>query len=130
MMQIAVLWLCHVSIIFWTVSWPAHYMTFTANHHMKYIHVLIMIAATLAPSVVLIVAFMTGGFRNSRFPPVLCVPKSADAGFYSLVLPISVMIPTGASLLLIAFLTIRKVILQQYASIIKYVNCANLNLLL
>lgn len=119
-MQIAVIWLCHVFIIFWTVSWPIHYMTFTANLYMKYIHVLIVIVATIAPAVVLLVAFMTGGFRNTRFPPVLCVPKNADAGFFSLVLPISVMLPTGASLLLATFLAIRKVMVQWLLTIHNY----------
>ena len=107
--QIAVLWMCHVCIIFWTVKYPVHYMRCTANHQMKYIHASVAVVAIIIPTIVVAVAFATGGFVNNRFPPVLCLSRNADAGFFSLVLPISIITPSGVSLLLIVFWTLHKV---------------------
>ena len=76
---------------------------------MKYIFILMAAVAIIVPAIVIIVAFQTGGFVNNRFPPVLCSSRSADAAFFSIVLPISIITPSGVSLLLIVFWTLQKV---------------------
>ena len=76
---------------------------------MKYIHGLTLSLAICLPAISVAVVFGTGGFIAGTFPPVLCVSQSANAGFYALVLPISIIIPSGVSLLLVVFWNIHKV---------------------
>ena len=109
MMQLAVMWISHISIILWTVRFPLHALEFTASNRMKYIHGVIVISALVIPIASIAGAFATGGFINARFPPLLCLPKSSDTAYYALVLPISIIMPCGVSLLLIILWTIQKV---------------------
>ena len=65
----------------------------------------VVIIAIVIPATSVAVMFGTGGFINVRFPPLLCFPRNADAGFYALLLPISLITPSGVSLLLAVFFT-------------------------
>ena len=117
LMQIAVIWICHVLIIFSTVICPFHYMMFSSKNRMRYIHIVIVIMAIAIPATSVAVMFGTGGFINARFPPLLCLPRNADAGFYAVVLPISLITPIGVSLLLAVFYTTHKVCMHIYLMI-------------
>ena len=68
-----------------------------------------VLIAIFLPCIPVAVVFGTGGFINARFPPSLCISKSADAAFFSLVLPVSILIASGVSLLLAVFWTLHKV---------------------
>ena len=106
MMQIPVIWICHVCIIFWTVMCPFHYMIFNSKkNQMRYIHMVVVIMAIVIPATSVAVMFGTGGFFNIRFPPLLCLSRNANAGFYAVVLPISLITPSGVSFLLAVFFT-------------------------
>ena len=108
-MQIAVLWICHVSMIFWNVRFPDQYMLLNRRHQVKYIHLVSGLVAIVVPVIPVAAIFGTGGFVNARFPPLLCLPSNANAAFYSLVLPVSVLIASGVTLLLAVFWTLHKV---------------------
>ena len=108
-MQIAVLWICHVCMIFWNVRFPDYYLLLTRRHQLKYIHLMTILIAIFVPCIPVAVAFGTGGFINARFPPLLCLSRSANAAFFSLVLPVSILIASGVSLLLAVFWTLHKV---------------------
>ena len=88
---------------------PVHYKVFTQTHGKRYIHAAIVLLAIVLPATSVAVIFGTGGFINGRFPPLLCLPRNADAGFYAIVLPITIITPSGVSLLLAVFLDIHKV---------------------
>eukprot|EP00731_Ephydatia_muelleri_P010669 Em0005g1255a len=108
LMELAVLWIFHVAVIFWNVIFPLQVMDFNSRHWMKYIHALIVCVALLIPATTVAVVFGTGGFVSGTFPPLLCVSKSSEAAFYALVLPISIIIPSGVTLLLVVFWNVHK----------------------
>ena len=63
------------------------------------------------PVVPVVIMFETGGFSLSKFPPILCLAAEADAIFYSLILPIIILVQCGISLLILIFWIIHKVLL-------------------
>ena len=120
-MQIAVLWILHVSVIFWNVRFPDQYMLLNRRHQVKYIHLVSVLVAIVVPVIPVAVIYGTGGFVNGRFPPLLCLPSNANAAFYSLVLPVSVLIASGVTLLLAVFWTLHKVsVFYMHAYTAKY----------
>ena len=75
-----------------------------------------VIVGLVLPALPVIVAFSAGepsrrGFGLSTFPPTNCDSlQSAPATFYSLVLPVNLILVSGIPLLVIIFWTIHKVI--------------------
>ncbi len=65
--------------------------------------------ALLVPWIPVIAAFATGGFFNSSYPPLLCVGRNADAIFYSLIVPLIIMVQIGVTMLVVIFWTLHKV---------------------
>ena len=109
LMLLAIIWICHVAVVFWSVRCPLQANSFKNSHRMKYVHAAIILLAITLPVVTVAAAFASGGFVNARFPPLLCLPQSVPASFYALILPISIILPSGVSLLLALFWTIHKV---------------------
>ena len=109
LMQIAFLWVCHVCVIFWSVAFPISFLKFTIQRRMKMIHAIVVCLMIVVPMIPVAVAFGTGGFTNARFPPLLCSSKNADAAFYGLFFPMSILLASGVSLMIGVFWTIRKV---------------------
>ena len=68
-----------------------------------------MLLALFLSTVAVIVSFTTGGFVISNHPPLVCVSRSSDAAYYTLALPISVIIATGTALLVLVLVTVMKV---------------------
>ena len=76
----------------------------------KIIHLLVVLLALLFPVIPVIVSFSTGGFVISSQPPDVCVSRSSKAAYYTLALPISVIMATGISLLVMVMVMVIKVI--------------------
>ena len=108
-------WFCHVVSLFWGIQFPFHFRSFKIAHRVKYIHIPMMIVGLVLPALPVIVAFSAGepsrrGFGLSTFPPTNCDSlQSAPATFYSLVLPVNLILVTGIPLLVIIFWIIHKV---------------------
>ena len=71
-----------------------------------------VIVGLVLPALPVIVTFTTGdpsGFGLTRFPPILCTGLQKNATFYSLVLPINILMAIGIPLLVIIFWIIHKV---------------------
>jgi len=112
--QLAVWWFCHVVSLFWKIRFPFHARSFETAHRVKYIHIAMVIVGLVLPTLPVIVAFTAGnpssrGFGLTRFPPILCTSLQSDPTFYSLVLPINVLLAIGVPLLIIIFWIIYKV---------------------
>ena len=110
--QVAVWWFCHEISIFWGVCFPFHAKSLEKAHRTKYIHIIMVIVGLVLPALPVIVTFTTGdpsGFGLTRFPPILCTGLEKDATFYSLVLPINILMAIGIPLLIIIFRIIHKV---------------------
>ena len=95
-----------MAALFWKVKFPFHAKTFD---NVKYVHILVVVLALLLPAVPVIGGFATGGFTMSSFPPLLCVANSGDIAYYTLALPISLIVAVGTTLLIIILVTMIKV---------------------
>ena len=134
--QMAVWWLFHTASLFWKVIFPFHSRSVEVSGRVKYIHITCVIAGILFPFVPIITSmsklavdvreraengtsshqlFLSEGlgFFSSRFPAILCTGSDRDAVFYSLILPIDLILATGCTLLLIIFWSVHRVSLLQ-----------------
>ena len=92
-----------MTTLFWKIKFPFHAKQF---QNKKIIHVLVVLLAVVLPTIPIIVSFRTGGFVISNHPPLVCVSRSSDAGYYTLALPISIIGATGTSQL---FLLLKRI---------------------
>ena len=100
--------------LFWKIRFPFHARSFETAHRIKYIHITMVIVGLVLPTLPVIVAFTAGnpstrGFGLTRFPPILCTSLQSDPTFYSLVLPINIVLAIGVPLLIVLFWIIHKV---------------------
>ena len=109
LLQASLWWIFHVSVIFWGVQFPLHSKSFRISHGTKYIHLTCVVLALVLPLVPVLANKFKGGYTMGRFPPILCVGADAGATFYSLVLPIDIILGVGSNLLIIIFWKIHKV---------------------
>ena len=89
-----------------------HAKTFETSRRVKYVHITMVVVGLVLPTLPVIVTFTTGdpsSFGMTRFPPILCTGLQKDSTFYSLVLPINILMIIGIPLLIIIFWTIHKV---------------------
>ena len=110
--QLIVWWFCHEVSLFWTIRFPIHAKRFETSRRVKYFHITMVVVGLVLPTLPVIVTFTTGdpsGFGMTRFPPILCTGLQKDSTFYSLVLPINILMIIGIPLLIIIFWTIHKV---------------------
>eukprot|EP00731_Ephydatia_muelleri_P026488 Em0018g588a len=105
LLQLAIWWICHVAALFWKVKFPFHAKAF---NNVKFVHIMVVVAALLLPVAPVISAFVTGGFTIGHFPPLLCVAKNGNAVYFTLILPISLVVAIGTTLLIIILATILK----------------------
>ena len=114
LLQLTVWWFCHVVSLFWEIQFPFHARSFKTAGHVKYIHIAMVIVGLVLPTLPVIVAFTAGtpstrGFGMTRFPPILCTSLESNSAFYSLVLPINILIAIGVPLVIVISWTIHKV---------------------
>ena len=130
LLQLAVWWVFHTSVLFWKIMFPFHANSFTKR--LKYIHAVYVVLGFIIPLTPVIVSmsqfavasnnaanngtssselFLDGGlgFSNSRYPPILCASSSTDVVFYSLILPLSLIQIIGTTFIILMIWKIRKV---------------------
>lgn len=108
LLQEALWWFIHVAAFFWKVKFPFHARS-CEERQLKYAHIAGVLVALLLPILPVAVALANGGFVIATFPPLLCTGKKAAPTFYSLVVPVVILLQIGITMLLITFWTIRKV---------------------
>ena len=109
------------------VHFPFNARSFEASNKVKYIHLICVVLGITFPIVPVVtlmgkfasdiensannVTFLSGGagFRNTRFPPILCTGSHSDAVFYSLVLELDLIIAFGCTLLIIILWSVLRV---------------------
>ena len=121
-------WLCHVLAIFWGLKFPFHARAFQTARRTKYVHITCVIISMLFP-VIPVVATMIKyshgksfgeatkgglGFGIVRFPPIFCQGRDKDTVFYTLILPIVVILLVGMTVLILIFWIIHKVGIPTY----------------
>ena len=111
--QLAVWWFCHEISLFWGICFPFHSRSFETARHTKYVHITVVAVRLVLPALPVIVTFTNGdpsGFGLTRFPPILCTGMQRNSTFYSLVLPLNIIMAIGIPLLIVIFWIIHKVI--------------------
>ena len=92
-------------------------------HRVKYIHITAVVVGILVPFVPIIATMSQYGqsrsaaeaakgglgFGITRFPPLLCTGRHGDTTFYSLILPILIILMVGITILMIIFWIIHRV---------------------
>ena len=123
-LEVVILWLCHVAILFWKVKFPFHAKRFESNGYIRYIHAMTIFAVCVMPLGTLGAVLGSGGFTISRFPPVACYARSNAATFYSFILPISIAMAVGVSLIaIILWVIVVRVGAWQKPSKVRYSSC-------
>ena len=119
-------WFCNVSVLFWKIRFPFHSRSFQTANRVKYIHITVIALCILVPFIPIIAimsqhaygksaaqAAIEGlGFGITRFPPIFCLGRDADTTFYSLILPILVILMVGMTMLITLFWIIHKVSIE------------------
>ena len=130
-LQTAIWWLFHTTIIFWKIQFPMHARSFEKANKTKYLHLICVVVGLVLPLAPVVAAmadfgvnhdsdpllqgknvtFLSGGlgYGQIRFPPVLCAGTNSDAVYYSSILPINVFVIIGLTELIFIFRTIYKV---------------------
>ncbi len=96
-------------MVFWTIKFPFHYRSYQNDRKIKYIHVTVLVLGLVLPGVPVGATIAAGEYVLTRFPPIVCLADNEDASFYSLILPISILVAAGTSLLIVVFYEILKV---------------------
>lgn len=104
MFLLLIMWFFHCLVMFWEVRFPFHASSYKKTNVRKYIHVIAFIAGVvIIPMVPNAIVFVTGGFTQVSSPPVVCLPSSKDTIFYVVILPVSLVMAAGISLVILVF---------------------------
>ena len=102
-LQQVFIWFFHVVVMFWGIKFPFSSRRFRKKGYAKYLHFSLVLLSFVLPVVTLVVGFETGGYSMPRFPPTTCLAVNLDATFYSFILPITVIMALGISLVACMF---------------------------
>lgn len=97
-LQQVCIWFFHVVVIFWGIAFPFSSRRLKKKGYQKVLHLSIVLISFVFPVIPLAVGFATGGYTIPRFPPTTCLAANLDATFYSFILPITVIMAAGISL--------------------------------
>ena len=106
-LQIGILWLCHVGVIFLKTQFPFHLRHFEKS---RLVHLVVIILAVLLPCIPVTTGFATGGYLVPIYPVVVCFIKNSVAAYYSFAFMSIVISAIGVPMLIIAFSIAIKVI--------------------
>ena len=100
-MQFTLLWIMHISSLFWKIYFPLNTVSSKNIHRTNYIHVTCLIAALLLSLISPLASHLKGGFIMIDFPSFFCGGKETDVTFYVHLLPITILLGVGTSLLVL-----------------------------
>ena len=132
--QLPLWWLFHTAIIFWKVVFPFHARSFLISSKKKVVHTICLTIGILLPILPIIISITkfgvdlqdeyensTASFRNNLFlsrgmgyisaisPPLLCTGSDLEVIFYTIVLPIEVILAVGCTMMIIILWTLHRV---------------------
>ena len=139
-LQIILWWLFHTATVFWQIRFPFHAQKVKTERKIKYIHITLVLVGLLLPLLPIItsmadfavdlksdeflkshnVTFVSGGmgYGFPGSPPIICIGTDSDSAFYSLVLPLIILLATGITILILLFWFVRKVSKMHSGSIL------------
>ena len=100
-LQETFLWLFHIIAVFWFVRFPVHAKIFKNKRHFRYVHLIMLGVAIILPCIPLVAVLTTGGCRLASFPPFQCFARNNNVIYYTFILPASIMMATGITLIIL-----------------------------
>lgn len=109
LLQMTLFWFFHVTAMFTKLKWPLRSRRMALAGRCKYFHASCVLVSSVMPALPVAVVLGTSyGFGTFTFPPLFCFPTNREVTFYSVILPITVLMAIGSSLLLFTLWTIRQ----------------------
>ena len=100
--------LVHAILLVWVVRDPFGLRRFKKDGKMRYVHTTTVVLAAVLPLVGSCM-LLRDGYVVTFFPALACVGRNLDMAFYAFTLPLSLVVGTVSSILLIFFWTLFKV---------------------
>lgn len=94
-------------ILFWGVRFPFHYRTFRVLNRIRFVHFASVILALFLPLVFALIN-LRNGYSISPSSPHTCAGRTAVYNFYTIRLPLCIIVAVTACLMVVIFWTIIK----------------------
>ena len=107
-MQITLLIAFHALGLCWGILFPFHYRTFKLAGRIKYIHVTSVVLALVLPAIPSLLHLISG-YGIGPGPFDACVGRNSIVTFFTVILPLSILMAIATSALVIIFWKILKV---------------------
>ena len=101
-MQSILWWFFHTVVLFWGIKFPFHAKSYNDRGRLKYIHIIVVLIALIVPCAPAIAMFQSLSPLNATYVLLTCT-AGRDRIFYSLILPIGILLAVGLSLVIIIF---------------------------
>lgn len=119
-LQFALWWIFQVLMLFWKLLFPFHARTWERRGRFKYIHVAMVVSGVLLSFIPILVSLVLGkGYKSVDYLPQLCAPSNTNVSYYTLMLPGSLILAVGVTLL---WIVAWKVIKVWFTSLYSYNN--------
>lgn len=105
---LATLWLLHLIHLFLRIVFPIWSRKLNKKRTKIIMHVTEVTGATILCGITPVAFISTSEYNFQRFPPFICFPTKS-VSFYSICLPLCVIVGTGVILAIIMFWTLHKV---------------------
>ena len=106
--QISVWGFLHTVFLFWAVVFPFNYRQLRISGRMRYAHIISVVLAVVIPLPAALVHLKDGHIARYT-PTLLCPGRNEDYTYYTLILPVSIVVCIASCLLVVITWTIFKV---------------------
>ena len=103
--QICMWELLHAVFLFWAVVFPFSYRSLKLSGRIRYTHIFCVVLAVIVPLPAAL-AHLKDGYVINFTPTLVCTGRSEDYNFYTVVLPLSIILCVMLCLLVVIIWTI------------------------
>ena len=108
LLQITLWGTFHALGLCWGIAFPFHYRRFKTEGRVKYVHVITVILGLVLPAIPALVPLIDG-YTITLSPIDICGPRDVAIAYFTMILPISILIAASSTVLIILFWIIFKV---------------------
>ena len=108
LLQITLWGTFHALGLCWGIAFPFHYRRFKTEGRVKYVHITTVVLGLALPAISALVP-LVDGYTITPSPIDSCAGRNADITFFTMILPISILIAASSTVLIILFWIIFKV---------------------
>ena len=109
-LQLVLLWFFHTVAVFQGTLFPFYTKRLKSNKKLKYVHMVMFVLGVFLPAVLVgIIAGVGEGFTLTRTPTIFCTAYQKHINYGCMILPISIVIAIGSTLLVFILWTVIKV---------------------